>query len=325
VTAPRSAPPSGTPISGLVMRNTPRQGPAASGFRRAAAPSDGALPLSMRHPSPASPQRLRGLARTLLVASACVLAVAGCARLPNPLAARPQAAAVPAPQPIDALRAAAQASPQDRFAQARLADAAEAAGFHAEASAALQRVIDIDGSTPERLVRLGTMHLRAGNLAAGEAAFAGARALAPRHAGAAAGLALTFDMAGDTARAQEAYRQARTVAPNDWTIRSNQAVSLLLAKRLPEAERTLAPAEREADAPQRARHNLALILAARGEHARVVRLLRRDAAGTDAEALALEFRSFAEWLATASEAEASALLLQPATLRAIPREGGAGN
>ncbi|WP_203074321.1 tetratricopeptide repeat protein [Falsiroseomonas ponticola] len=279
----------------------------------------------MRPLSPASPRRLGRLARILLLALPCVVTVAGCARLPNPLAARPQAAAVPAPRPLDQLRAAAQASPDDRIAQARLADAAEAAGLHAEASAALQRVIELDGTSPERLVRLGSMHLRAGNLAAAEAAFTSARALSPRHAGAHAGLALTFDMLGDTARAQEAYRQARIVAPNDWTIRSNQAVSLLLAKRLAEAERTLAPAEREADAPQRARHNLALILAARGEHARVVRLLRRDAAGTDAEALALEFRSFAEWLATAPEAEASALLLQPATLRAIPREGGAGN
>ncbi len=276
----------------------------------------------MRFPFPASP---RHLARITLVALACAVTVAGCGRVPNPLLARQQAPAVPAARPIDQLRAAAQASPDDRFAQARLADAAEAAGLHAEASAALQRVIDLDGSTPERLVRLGTMHLRAGNLAAAEAAFSGARAIAPRHAGAHAGLALTFDMLGDTARAQEAYRQARIVAPNDWTIRSNQAVSLLLAKRLPEAERTLAPAEREADAPQRARHNLALILAARGEHARVVRLLRRDSAATDAEALALEFKNFAEWLSTASEAEASALLLQPATLRAIPREGGAGN
>lgn len=113
------------------MRTTPMQGPAA------ADPSDGALPLPMRHPSPASPRRLRGLARILLVASACAITVAGCARLPNPLAQRPQAAAVPAPRPIDQLRAAAQASPEDRFAQARLADAAEAAGLHAEASAAL--------------------------------------------------------------------------------------------------------------------------------------------------------------------------------------------
>lgn len=310
-------------LEGLVMRTPPRQGPAETGPCRAAESSDGASPPPMR--APASRPRLIQATRVALVALACVATVAGCGRVPNPLTARPQAPAVPAPRPLDQLRAAAQASPGDRIAQTRLADAAEATGLHAEASAALQRVIDLDGSTPERLVRLGTMHLRAGNLAAAEAAFTSARGIAPRHAGAHAGLALTFDMLGDTARAQDAYRQARTAAPNDWTIRSNQAVSLLLAKRLPEAERTLAPAEREADAPQRARHNLALILAARGEHARVVRLLRRDAAGTDAEALALEFKSFAEWLATAPEAEASALLLQPATLRAIPREGGAGN
>jgi Flp pilus assembly protein TadD len=267
----------------------------------------------------------RPAARIVASVLLAALLLGGCARLQNfsfrRAPASGTAAVSTAPPDMATLRSAVAATPNNAIAQARLADAAETAGLHAEAAAALVRVVALDGTTPERMVRLGGLRLRAGERAAAEEAFVSARAQSPRHAPALAGLALAYDLGGDRARAQDAYRQALAIAPGDWTIRGNQALSLLLAGRSRDAERALAAAERDAATPRRARHNLALVLAARGEHARVVRLLRLDMGPGEAEALALEFRGFADWLAAAPPGDAGAALFQPATV-AVAAGGG---
>ncbi len=261
------------------------------------------------------------LRRQALAASAAVLLLGGCARqpdgtgftLPSFLSSRP-AGSVPPAQSVDGLRVAAVARPGDALAQARYADAAERAGQFAEAAAALARVITLDGATPERTARLGGLHLRARNLPAAESAYLDSRNLSPRYATAHAGLALTYELGADRARAQEAWRQAVAMAPNDWTIRGNQALSLVLAGRAAEAERSLSAAERQTNVPQRARHNLALVLQVRGQHERTVRLLRMEMGPAEAEGLAQEFAIFAEWLRTAEPGEATLALFPPASL-----------
>ena len=261
------------------------------------------------------------LRRQSITALTVILLLGGCARqpdgtgstLPSFLNTRP-AGAVPPAQSVDGLRAAAVARPDDAFAQARYADAAERAGQFAAAATALTRVITLDGATPERAGRLGGLHLRARNLPAAESAFLDSRNLSPRYATAHAGLALTYELGGDRARAQEAWRQAVAMAPNDWTIRGNQALSLVLAGRAAEAERSLGAVERQTNVPQRARHNMALVLQVRGQHERTVRLLRMEMGPTEAEGLAQEFAIFAEWLSTASPGEATLALFPPASL-----------
>jgi Flp pilus assembly protein TadD len=75
------------------------------------------------------------------------------------------------------------------------------------------------------------------------------------------------DRMGDHAAAMQFYRDALKIAPGEPGVLTNVGVSLALARRLPEAERTLREASASPRADGRTRGDLALVLALEGKYA----------------------------------------------------------
>ncbi len=84
------------------------------------------------------------------------------------------------------------------------------------------------------------------------------------------------DQLGDHAQAQEFYRAALKIAPNEPTILSNLGLSYALTKQLPLAEQTLRQAAAQPAADRRVRDNLALVLALEGKFAEAEKLNEQD-------------------------------------------------
>jgi Flp pilus assembly protein TadD len=204
------------------------------------------------------------------------------------------------------LSEAAAAAPNDIALQERLAGLAEQNERWDEAAAALRRVV-ARAPTQERLVRLGRIELRLGTPAAVDT-WRRAVATGSRSVEALTGLGLAHDLANDHAAAQRSYREALAIEPGNWTATANLGMSLLLSRQPAAAIEALAAAERDASAPPRARHNLAIALAMAGQEARMLRVLRAEPGRTpqQADALAGEVREFARWLATREPAAAVA-------------------
>ena len=218
------------------------------------------------------------------------------------------------------LSEAAAASPNDIALQERLAGLAEQNQRWDEAAAALRRVV-ARAPTQERLVRLGRIELRLG---APSAVDTWRRAVASggRSVEALTGLGLAYDLANDHAAAQRSYRDALAIEPGNWTAAANLGMSLMLSRQPAAAIEALAAAERDASAPPRARHNLAIALAMAGQEARMLRVLRSEPGRTpqQADALAGEVREFARWLATREPAAVAQApqAAPPATPTAAP-------
>jgi len=81
-------------------------------------------------------------------------------------------------------------------------------------------------------------------------------------------------MEGNRAGAQEAYRRGLAIAPTDWALRSNLAMSLIAVRASRQAASELSDAEIVPNAPGYARHNLALTFMGDGQMERAVRVLR---------------------------------------------------
>lgn len=227
--------------------------------------------------------------------------------------------AAPDAATLAVLRDAAARSPNDVGAQERLAQGALAAGYPAEAVQALRRALAISGPVQSRLLALGRAEIRAGNAEGAIEAYRQAQANGPPDPAVFGGLGLAYDMAGDSAAAEEAHRRAVALAPGDWTLRGNLALSLLFAGRAAEGVRVLASAENDGNAPRRARHNLALLLTADGQMARAVRVLRNDMGPTEAEAMARDFQSFAQWVGAGRPAPTRLLpSVEPAQPTSVP-------
>jgi Flp pilus assembly protein TadD len=192
------------------------------------------------------------------------------------------------PASVAVLRQAAQERPRDAALRERWATAAERAGLDAEAAQALREAIALDGPSRARLLALGRLQLRTGDVAAAAATFTEARDMAPADPAVLDGLGLAQDLAGNPAQAQESYRAALALAPRNWGVRANYAMSLLLSGQSPQAVEILAEAEYAPAAPHRARHNLALALVATGQPDRALRLLRLDMGPVEAEQVCQE-------------------------------------
>jgi len=151
--------------------------------------------------------------------------------------------------------------------------------------------------------------LRGGDAAGASAGFARAVAARPAEAAPLAGLALSRDLLGDRAGALAAHRQAVALAPHDVELLGNHALSLVLDGRADEAVRPLERFEQQPAAPRRARHNLALALAASGDETRAARLLRQEMSSSRALQMAREFTAFAGSLRSLPPADAAATLI----------------
>jgi Flp pilus assembly protein TadD len=92
------------------------------------------------------------------------------------------------------------------------------------------------------------------------------------------------DQLGDHATAQRYYEAALKIAPGEPTVLSNLGLSLALAKRLPEAEKTLRQAAAASSADARVRQNLALVLGLQGKFAEAEAAMRRDLSAEESAA-----------------------------------------
>ncbi len=97
------------------------------------------------------------------------------------------------------------------------------------------------------------------------------------------------DRLGDHMGAMQFYRDALKIAPGEPSVLTNMGLSLALAKRLPEAERTLREAVVSPKADARMRGDLALVLALEGKFAEAEQVsladLSPDAARANVEAI----------------------------------------
>jgi Flp pilus assembly protein TadD len=84
------------------------------------------------------------------------------------------------------------------------------------------------------------------------------------------------DRLGDHVGAQEFYRNALKIAPNEPRLLNNLGLSYALTKQLPEAEKTLRQAAALPGADSRVRNNLALVLALEGKFDEAEKISGRD-------------------------------------------------
>ncbi len=199
---------------------------------------------------------------------------------------------------LDGLRDAAQQAPRDAVAQERYGLAAEQAALYPEALAALDRAVALDGTVAAWLAAQGRIALETGDVPAASRAYTRALALDPGNIDALDGLGVAADLQRDHVSARERYNAALRLAPRDWKVRSNLAMSLLMSGNASEAAGVLAGAGEDPAAPRRARHDLALALVASGRRGQAISVLETDMPASEAAALADEFAGFAQWLAS---------------------------
>ena len=84
------------------------------------------------------------------------------------------------------------------------------------------------------------------------------------------------DQMGDHPLAQKYYESALKLVPDEPSVLSNLGLSYALAKRLPDAERTLRQASESPKADARMRHNLALVLSLQGKFGDAETVLKQD-------------------------------------------------
>ena len=199
---------------------------------------------------------------------------------------------------LDSLREAARRAPDDAALQQRYCLAAERVKLYPEALAALDRAVALGGGEPDRLLAQGRIALEAGDVPAATRAYGRILDADPGNIDALNGLGVTEDLERHHTQAQTHYDAALRLAPRDWRVRSNLALSLLMAGRADDAAAALTGAEQDPAAPRRARHDLALALVAAGKREQAIAVLRVDIPAAEAAALADEFAGFARWLAS---------------------------
>jgi Flp pilus assembly protein TadD len=84
------------------------------------------------------------------------------------------------------------------------------------------------------------------------------------------------DRLGDHEVAQEYYRSALKIAPNEPTILNNIGLSYMLVKKMPQAEEALRRAATQPGADYRVRDNLALVLSLEGKFVESEKLSKAD-------------------------------------------------
>jgi len=161
-----------------------------------------------------------------------------------------EAAAAARAAAADAYRRASAASPNDAALAARAAMSADQAGLSSSSIDLYRRALELDAASVQLRVFLGFALARDGQVADAERIFTQAAALAPDSPWPVAGLSACALRAGDAKRALELARTARTLAPDDLSIRvaesqalrasegASDALSLMLAL---EPARRLAP------------------------------------------------------------------------------------
>jgi len=197
---------------------------------------------------------------------------------------------------VDTLREAARLAPGDAAAQERYGLAAEQARLYPEALAALDRAVAIGGPDTRRLVEKGRVALKVGDVPAAALAYRRTLELDHDNIDALSGLGVADDLQHRHTDAQARYQDALRLAPGDWGVRSNLAISYLMSGHPADAVQALAAAASDPAAPRRARHNLAMALVAAGDRTGAIAVLQKDVPAAEAAALVDEFVAFSKWL-----------------------------
>jgi Flp pilus assembly protein TadD len=179
---------------------------------------------------------------------------------------------------------AIQARPSD--AGLRVSEARDLlfAGATAQAEAVLRKAIELDSKRIDAHFLLGQVELSQHNATAALPEFATVLEHEPGNLKALNDKGIALDFLGRSAEAQETYRAALKVSPDDSTTRNNLGLSLALSANYVEATAILEKLVQEPGATARMRQNLALALGLGGSRDEAERLDRADLddASTDA-------------------------------------------
>ncbi|GAC1562342.1 MAG: tetratricopeptide repeat protein [Beijerinckiaceae bacterium] len=175
-------------------------------------------------------------------------------------------------------------NPRDKKTAMTYADALRALGQHAQAVAVLQGLAARNVNDREVLGAYGKSLAEAGRLREAADVLANAHTPERPNWSILSAQGSVADQLGDHDQAQNYYKAALQIRPDEATIMSNLGLSYALSRRLPLAEETLRGAATRPGADMRVRQNLALVLALEGKFNEAEDLSRRDLAPIDAAA-----------------------------------------
>lgn len=174
-------------------------------------------------------------------------------------------------------------SPKDKKTAMTYANALRALGQHAQAVAVLQGIAARNlGSRGAR--RLWQGACRRGRLKEASTVLANAHTPERPNWSILSAQGSVADQLGDHEQAQNYYKAAIRMRPDEPSVMSNLGLSYALNKQLPQAEETLRDAANNPKADMRIRQNLALVLALEGKFGEAENWSRRDLAPIDAAA-----------------------------------------
>ncbi|MCO5090263.1 tetratricopeptide repeat protein [Bosea sp. (in: a-proteobacteria)] len=176
------------------------------------------------------------------------------------------------------------ASPKDRDAAFYYARALRSLDQNAQAVAVLQNAVLIHQDDRELLGAYGRALADNGRLQEADEVLSRAHSPERPDWRILSAQGTVADRMGEHARAQQIYRTALKLAPNEPTIMSNYGLSLALSRNLPEAERVLAEAAASERADARVRQNLVLVLGLQGRFAEAETMALRDQSPAEAAA-----------------------------------------
>ena len=179
-------------------------------------------------------------------------------------------------QALEAWRPRHEANPGDATAALQYAAALRALDQRPQAAAVLQQAAIRNPDQPEILAAYGKVLADVGRYK--EAAEVLSRAHTPERPNwrVLSTQGTVADQLGDPTLAQQYYEAALKLVPDEPSVLSNLGLSQALAKRLPEAERTLRKAAALPGADKRVRRNLALVLGLQGKLAEADSVLKTD-------------------------------------------------
>jgi Flp pilus assembly protein TadD len=175
-------------------------------------------------------------------------------------------------------------NPKDKKAAMTYASALRALGQHAQAAAVLQGLAARNPQDREILGAYGKSLADAGRLKEASTVLANAHTPERPNWSILSAQGSVADQLGDHDQAQNYYKAAIRMRPDEPSVMSNLGLSYALSKQLPQAEDTLREAASNPKADMRVRQNLALVLALEGKFGEAEEWSRRDLAPIDAAA-----------------------------------------
>jgi Flp pilus assembly protein TadD len=170
------------------------------------------------------------------------------------------------------------------------------AGSPKQAIVLLKRSMDKIGRKPDLMLELAKAQLAASDIADARETLAAARALEPLANSWQYHLvwALCHDRSGDFSQAQDAYRQALELSPNNVAVLNNRALSWALAGDIEKGIGILQRIVDDENATSLTRQNLALLYGIKGDLEAAGQLARKDLPQNLAERNLRVYRDFHE-------------------------------